>query len=75
MGGLISVVLSDIYVYKMEENIVGPSKPLFYKRYVDNTYVRRKKNEADKLYNAMNSLHQTLLISYKIFGRNKTFPK
>ena len=75
MGGPVSVVLSDIYVYKMEENIVGPSKPLFYKRYVDNTYVRRKKNETDKLYNALNSLHQILLISYKIFGRNKTFLK
>ena len=28
VGGPISVVLSDIYVCKIEENIVGPSKPL-----------------------------------------------
>ena len=49
MGGPISVVLSDIYVCKMEEDIVAPSKPLFYKRYVDDTYVRRKKNETDEL--------------------------
>ena len=43
MGGPLSVVLSGIYVCKMEEDIVTPSKPLFYKRYVDNTYVRKKK--------------------------------
>ena len=43
MGGPLSVVLSDIYVCKMEEDIVTPSKPLFYKRYVDDTYVREKK--------------------------------
>ena len=55
MGGPISVVLLDIYVCKMEEDIVAPSKPLFYKRYVDDTYVRRKKNETDELYNALNS--------------------
>ena len=34
MGKPISVVLSDIYVCTMEEDIVAPSKPLFYKRYV-----------------------------------------
>ena len=55
MGGPISVVLSDIYVCKMEEDIVTPSKPLFYKRYMEYTYVRTKKNETDELYNALNS--------------------
>ena len=43
MGGLISVVFSDIYVCKTEEDIVIPANPIFYKRYVDDTYVRRKK--------------------------------
>lgn len=43
MGGLISVVLSDIYVCNIEEDIVAPSKCLFYKGYVDDTYVKRKK--------------------------------
>ena len=45
MRGPISVVLSDNHVSKIEENIVAPSKPLFYRRYMDDTYVRRKKNE------------------------------
>ena len=42
MGGPISVVLLDIYVCKLEEDIVTLSKPLFYKRYVNDTYVRKK---------------------------------
>ena len=63
MGGQISVVLSDIYVSQMEEDIVAPSKPLFYKRYVDDTYVRRKKNETDELYNALNSYHQIIKLT------------
>ena len=43
MGGPISVVFSDIYVSKMEEYIVAPMKPHFYKRYADDTYIRKKK--------------------------------
>ena len=40
MGGSISVVFSDIYVSKMDEDIVAPTKPKFYERYVDDTYIR-----------------------------------
>ena len=66
MGVPISAVLSDIFVCKMEEDIVAPSKPLFYKRYVDDTYVRRKKNEADELYNALNLYHQNIKLTAKL---------
>ena len=43
MGGPISVILSDIYVCKLEEDIVAPSKPLLHKRFVDDNYDKRKK--------------------------------
>ena len=43
MEGPISVVLSDIYFYKMGQDIVAPSKPLSYKHYVDDTYVRGRR--------------------------------
>ena len=46
MEGLIFVVCSDIYISKMEEDIVAPTKPLFYKRYVDDTYILSKKIRA-----------------------------
>ena len=66
MGGLISVVLSDIYVYKIEEDIVAPSKCLFYKSYVEDTYVKRKKNKTDKFYNASISYHQNINLTLEL---------
>ena len=52
MGGPISVAVafSDIYVSKMEEDIVAPMKPYFYKRYLDDKFMRRKKNKPDSLF-------------------------
>ena len=35
MGGLLSVTFSDIYMVKMENDVVTPSKPIFYRRFVD----------------------------------------
>ena len=65
MGGPISVVFSDIYVSKMEEDIVTPMKPHFYKRYVDDTYIRRKKNEPDSLFEKLNSYHPNIKLTIK----------
>ena len=62
MEGPISVVFSDIYLRHMEADIVVPSKSLFYKRYVNDTYFSRKKNEADDIYNVLNSYHQNMII-------------
>ena len=45
IGGPISVILSDTYGCKIVEDIVTPSKPLFYKRYMECRYVKTKKNE------------------------------
>ena len=60
MGGPICIVFSDIYVSKMEEDIVAPMKPHFYKRYVDDTYIWRKKNEPDILFEKLNSYHPNI---------------
>ena len=57
MGGPISVVFADIYMCKMEDDVVAPLKPKFYKRYVDDTYVRRKKNTTDELFEKLNTYH------------------
>ena len=45
---------------KMEENVVKPLKPIFYKRYVDNTYVKRKRNIADTIFGVLNSYHPNI---------------
>ena len=63
MGGLMSVVFADIYMCKMEDDVVGPIKPLFYKRYVDDTYVRRKKNTKDELFEKLNTYHDNIKLT------------
>ena len=35
-------------------------KPHFYKRYVDGTYIRRKKNKPDSLFEKLNSYHPNM---------------
>ena len=63
MGCPISVVSSDIYVSKMEEDIVTPMKLHFNKRYVVDTYIWRKKNELDSLFEKLNSYHPNIKLT------------
>ena len=37
----LSVTFGDIYMVKMENDVVIPSKPIFYRRFVDDIYSRR----------------------------------
>ena len=55
MGGTLPVVLSDCFMNKMEKDVVILFKPKFYKRFVDDIYRRRKKNEPDELFDKMNT--------------------
>ena len=45
MGGPVSVVFSETFMCKMEEDVVVPAKPIFYKRYVDGTYIHTQKEK------------------------------
>ena len=45
---------------------MAPSKPLFYKGYVDDTNIRRKKNETDEFYNELNSYHQNIKLTLEL---------
>ena len=49
MGKPISIVFSDVYVCKVEEDMVIPANPIFYNRYVNGMYVRTKKHESMNL--------------------------
>ena len=60
MGGPLSVVLANIFLSKMEKDIITPHNPIFYKRYVDDIYVRRKKDESDILFDEMNKFHKNI---------------
>ena len=47
----------------MEENIIIPLNSIFYKQYVDDTYVQRKKYETDKLFLDLNSYHENIKLT------------
>ena len=66
MGGPVSVVSSGIFMSKMEFDVVVPAKPIFYKRYADDTYVRRKKNDADKLFEELNSYNENIKLTLEV---------
>ena len=66
MGGTLSVILSDCFMNKMKMDIVLPLKPKFYRRFVDDTYRRRRKNEPDGLFSKMNSYHPNINLTIEI---------
>ena len=55
--------MSEIYMCKMEDDVVAPIKPMFYKRYIDDAYLRRKKNTKDELYEKFNTYHDNIKLS------------
>ena len=66
MGGPLSVILADICMIKMENDIVKPRNPLFYKRFVDDIITRRKIGVHDELYEALNNYHQKLKLTIEV---------
>ena len=66
MGGTLPVVLSDCFMNKMEKDVVILFKPKFYKRFVDDIYRRRKRNEPDELFDKMNSYHPNIKLTIEI---------
>ena len=54
MGESLSVTFSGIFMNKMERDIVKLLKPIFYKRYLDDTYQRKKKSAHVELFQSLN---------------------
>ena len=50
MASPLNVIFSDILLSKTENEVVNPSKPKFYKRFVDDIINRRTKNQPDDLF-------------------------
>ena len=63
MSGTTSVVLSNIFCVKMEFDVVKPLKPKLYKRYVDDIYSKRIKNQPDKLFEELNHYHLNIKLT------------
>ena len=63
MGGPVSVVFSDIFMCKMEEDVVVPAKPIFYRGCVDDTNIHLKKNVNDELFQNLNCYHTNIKLT------------
>ena len=66
IGRPISVAFSDIFMCKMKFDVVVPARPIFYKRYVDDTYMQRKKNDVDKLSEEINSYNENIKLTTEV---------
>ena len=51
---------------KMENEVVRPLKPKFYRRYVDDIYNRRRKDEFDKVFYELNNYHQNIKLTIEL---------
>ena len=60
MGEPLSVTFSDIYMVKMENDVVIPSKPIFCYRFVDDIY-RSWKLGDNVLFDRLNNYHLNTL--------------
>ena len=65
MGGPLSVTFSDIYMVKMENDVVIPSKPIFYRRFVDDIYSRWKLGD-NALFDRLNSYHPNIKVIIEV---------
>ena len=62
MGGPLSVPFSDIYMIKMENDIVIPSKPIFYHRFLDDIYSRQTLGD-NVLFDQLNNYHPNIKLT------------
>ena len=66
MGGPLSVTFADIHMIRMENNVVIPLKPIFYRRFVEDIINRCKKNVPDELFFKLNNYHQNIKLTIEI---------
>ena len=65
MGGPLSVTLAEIHMIRMENDVVIPLRPIFY-RFVDNIINLRKNNVPDELCFKLNNYHQNTKLTIEI---------
>ena len=63
--GPLSITFSDIYMVKMENDVVIPSKPTFYCRFVHGIYSRRKLGD-NVLFGQLNSYHRNSKLTIEV---------
>ena len=60
MGNPLSPVLANIFMAKLEADVVRPFNPPFYNRYVDDCFSKKKKSEPDALFERLNRYYPNI---------------
>ncbi|XP_068697638.1 uncharacterized protein [Montipora foliosa] len=63
MGNPLSPVLANIFMAKLEADVIRPLDPPFYDRYVDDCFSKKKKNEPDALFERLNRYHPNIVFT------------
>ena len=66
IGGPVSDVLSNVFCVKMKFNVVKPLKHKLYKRYVNDIFSKRIKNQPDKLFKKLNNYHPNIKLTTEV---------
>ena len=66
MVGPLSVTFVEIHMIRIENDIVIPLKPIFYRRFVDDIINRCKKNVPDELFLKLNNYHRNIKLTIEI---------
>ena len=51
---------------KLEKDVIAPIKPEFYKRFVDDSITKRKRNEPDTLLEKLNNYHPNFRFTVEV---------
>ena len=65
MGGPLSIIFPDIYKTKTEEEVIKPTNPKFYKRFVDDIISKKKNDQPDLLFENLNNHHTNIKYTIK----------
>ena len=63
MGGPLSVTFAKIFLTKLENNVVKPTNPAFYKRFVDDVITKRYVNKDDDLFTKLNNYNNKIIFT------------
>ena len=66
MSEPLSVMFSDIYMTKTNEEVVKPTNPKFYRRFVDDIISKKKKDQQDLLLENLNNQHVNIKYTIEI---------
>ena len=66
MGVPLSEILADIDMVRTENEVVNPTNTPFYKRFVDDIYIKRNKSQQDVLFEALNNFQPSIKLTIEV---------